>query len=83
MPKAEVAAEVAKAGLPEIFAATPVAELPDAPVVLPQARYLLGREQSYQELREPIYLKEPHITPGVRREPHPNRPRARARPRVR
>jgi tRNA A37 threonylcarbamoyladenosine modification protein TsaB len=62
LPKAEVATEVAKAGLPEIFAATPVAELPDAPVVLPQARYLLGREQSYQELREPIYLKEPHIT---------------------
>jgi tRNA threonylcarbamoyl adenosine modification protein YeaZ len=65
LPKAEVAAEVAKADLPKIFAATPVAELPDAPVVLPQARYLLGREQSYQELREPIYLKEPHITrPG-------------------
>jgi tRNA threonylcarbamoyladenosine biosynthesis protein TsaB len=62
LPKAEIAAEVTKAGLPEIFAATPVAELPDAPVVLPQARYLLGREQSYQELREPIYLKEPHIT---------------------
>ena len=65
LPKAEVAGEVAKADLPKIFAATPVAELPDTPVVLPQARYLLGREQSYQELREPIYLKEPHITrPG-------------------
>jgi tRNA threonylcarbamoyl adenosine modification protein YeaZ len=64
-PKAEVAAEVAKAGLPEVFAATPVPELPNVEVVLPQARYLLGREQSYQELREPIYLKEPHITrPG-------------------
>jgi hypothetical protein len=62
LPKAEVAAEVANAGLPEMFAATPVAELPDLAVVLPQARYLLGREQSYQELREPIYLKEPHIT---------------------
>lgn len=62
VPKAEVAAEVEKVGLPEVFAATPVAELPDLAVVLPQARYLLGREQSYQELREPIYLKEPHIT---------------------
>jgi tRNA threonylcarbamoyl adenosine modification protein YeaZ len=64
LPKAEIAAEVAK-GVSKIFAATPVVELPDAPVVLPQARYLLVREQSYQELREPIYLKEPHITrPG-------------------
>jgi tRNA A37 threonylcarbamoyladenosine modification protein TsaB len=65
VPKAEIAAEVAKAGLPQVFATTPLAELADVEVVLPQARYLLGREKSYQELHEPIYLKEPHITrPG-------------------
>jgi tRNA A37 threonylcarbamoyladenosine modification protein TsaB len=62
LPKADIAAEVAKASLPQVFASTPVAELPDVEVVLPQARYLLGREQSYEELHEPIYLKEPHIT---------------------
>ena len=65
VPKAEIAAEVAKAGLKQVFATTLLAELPEVEVVLPQARCLLGREKSYQELCEPIYLKEPHITrPG-------------------
>jgi tRNA threonylcarbamoyl adenosine modification protein YeaZ len=62
VPKAEIAAEVAKAGVQQVFATTPLVELADVGVVLPQARYLLGREKSYQELHEPIYLKEPHIT---------------------
>jgi tRNA threonylcarbamoyl adenosine modification protein YeaZ len=62
VPKAEIAAEVAKTGVQQVFATTPLVELADVEVVLPQARYLLGREKSYQELHEPIYLKEPHIT---------------------
>lgn len=62
VPKAEIAAEVAKTGLNRIFATTLLVELADVEVVLPQARYLLEREKSYQELHEPIYLKEPHIT---------------------
>jgi tRNA threonylcarbamoyladenosine biosynthesis protein TsaB len=65
VPKAEIAAEVAKASGQQIYATAPIIELGAVQVVLPQARYLLGRENSYQELQEPIYLKEPHITrPG-------------------
>jgi tRNA A37 threonylcarbamoyladenosine modification protein TsaB len=65
VPKVEIAAEVAKTGVQQVFATTPLVELADVEVVLPQARYLLGREKSYQELHEPLYLKEPHITrPG-------------------
>ena len=62
VPRAELAAAISKANLKRIFATSPVTELPDVEVVLPGARYLLGRDESFQDLREPIYLKEPHIT---------------------
>ena len=62
VPKPEIAAEVAKVGGQQMYATAPIIELGEVEVVLPQARYLLGRENSYQELQEPIYLKEPHIT---------------------
>jgi tRNA threonylcarbamoyladenosine biosynthesis protein TsaB len=62
VPKAEVEAEISKARLAPIFATSPMAELPGIEVELPNARHLLGRDESYEELGEPIYLKEPHIT---------------------
>jgi tRNA threonylcarbamoyladenosine biosynthesis protein TsaB len=65
IPRAGLGAEISKANPKRIFATSPVTELPDAEVELPHARYLLGRDESYADLGEPIYLKEPHITqPG-------------------
>jgi tRNA A37 threonylcarbamoyladenosine modification protein TsaB len=60
--RAELGAEISKTNVKRIFATAPVTELPDVEVVLPQARYLLGRDTTFQDLHEPIYLKEPHIT---------------------
>ena len=62
VPRAEIGAEISKANLKPIFATSPIAELPEAEVVLPHARYLVDRDKSYVDLHEPIYLKEPHIT---------------------
>ena len=62
VPRAELGAEISKANLKRVFATSPVAELPDVEVLLPHARYLLSRDESYGALGEPIYLKEPHIT---------------------
>jgi tRNA threonylcarbamoyladenosine biosynthesis protein TsaB len=62
VPRTEIAAETAKANLNRIFLTSPLAELPNGEVVLPHARYLADRDESYQDLQEPIYLKEPHIT---------------------
>jgi len=62
VPRAEIVAEISKAAVKRIFVTSPIAELPQAEVVLPHARYLVGRDESYVELQEPIYLKEPHIT---------------------
>jgi tRNA threonylcarbamoyl adenosine modification protein YeaZ len=62
VPRAEIGAEISKANLKPIFVTSPIAELPEAEVVLPHARYLVGRDESYVDLHEPIYLKEPHIT---------------------
>ncbi|MBV8097597.1 MAG: tRNA (adenosine(37)-N6)-threonylcarbamoyltransferase complex dimerization subunit type 1 TsaB [Verrucomicrobia bacterium] len=62
IPRAELGAEISKANPKRIFATSPVTELPDIEVLFPHARYLLGRDESYAGLGEPIYLKEPHIT---------------------
>jgi tRNA A37 threonylcarbamoyladenosine modification protein TsaB len=62
LPKTEVAAHIAAVGKKRIYATTPLPEIPEVEAVLPQARYLLGRDASYHDLSEPIYLKEPHIT---------------------
>ena len=62
IPRADLEAEISKTNLKPIFATSSVAELPEVEVVLPNARYLLVRDESYADLREPIYLKEPHIT---------------------
>jgi tRNA threonylcarbamoyladenosine biosynthesis protein TsaB len=62
VPRVELVTHIAKMDAKRIFATSPVTELPDVEVVLPCARYLLGRDESFQDLREPIYLKEPHIT---------------------
>jgi hypothetical protein len=48
-------------GIP-LFAVGPMPELPQVEVKIPSARFLLGKEASYAPLREPMYLKEPHIT---------------------
>jgi tRNA threonylcarbamoyladenosine biosynthesis protein TsaB len=62
IPRAELGSEISKSNLKPIFATSPVAELSDVEVLLPRARYLFGRDESYTDLGEPIYLKEPHIT---------------------
>jgi tRNA threonylcarbamoyladenosine biosynthesis protein TsaB len=62
VPRTEIAAEIAKSNVKRVFLTSPTAELADVKVVLPHARYLLDRDESYQDLQEPIYLKEPHIT---------------------
>jgi tRNA A37 threonylcarbamoyladenosine modification protein TsaB len=64
VPRTELAAEISKPNLKRIFATSPVTEVPDAEVLLPHARYLSSRQESYADLSEPIYLKEPHITKG-------------------
>jgi len=62
VPKAEISVELAKVDFQRVFVTAPMPELPGVEVMLPQARYLLGRDESYVDLHEPIYLKEPHIT---------------------
>jgi tRNA threonylcarbamoyladenosine biosynthesis protein TsaB len=62
VPRADIGAEISKLNVKRIFATSPVAELPDAEVVLPHARHLVARNESFEDLQEPIYLKEPHIT---------------------
>jgi tRNA threonylcarbamoyladenosine biosynthesis protein TsaB len=62
VPRAEIVAEISKTVVKRVFVTSPIAELPEARVVLPHARYLVSRDESYVELQEPIYLKEPHIT---------------------
>ena len=62
IPRGELEAAISTANLERIFATSPVTELPQVEVVLPRARYLVDRDESFQDLREPIYLKEPHIT---------------------
>ncbi|MFY9986896.1 MAG: tRNA threonylcarbamoyladenosine biosynthesis protein TsaB [Chthoniobacterales bacterium] len=62
VPRTEITTEIDKANLKPIFLTSPIAELADVEVVLPHARCLLDRDESYQDLQEPIYLKEPHIT---------------------
>ena len=68
VPGAEIVAEISKANRNRIFATSRIPELPEAEVLLPHARYLVGRDESYVELQEPIYLKEPHITKPQRKE---------------
>ena len=62
VPRTELAAELAKVNAKRTFATSPVTELPDVEVLLAHARYLVDRDESYVDLHEPIYLKEPHIT---------------------
>jgi tRNA A37 threonylcarbamoyladenosine modification protein TsaB len=62
VPRAEIGAEISKVNLTRIFVTSPILELTTAEVVSPHARYLMGRDDSYADLHEPIYLKEPHIT---------------------
>ena len=62
IPRADLEAEISKSNLNRVFATSPVTELPEVEVVLPNARYLLARDESFRDLGEPIYLKEPHIT---------------------
>ena len=47
-----------------IFAIGPIPSHPDLPVSRPKAEYLLRCRSSFRAALEPIYLKEPHITPG-------------------
>lgn len=62
VPRGEIAAELNQLKANRIFATSAIAELPGIEVGLPHARYLLGRDSDYQDLSEPIYLKDPHIT---------------------
>ena len=62
IPNAEAIREVAKAGTQRVFVTSRIPELPEAEVLLPEARWLVHRENCYTDRVEPIYLKEPHIT---------------------
>jgi tRNA A37 threonylcarbamoyladenosine modification protein TsaB len=62
VPRGDIGAEISKVDVNRIFVTSPVPELPDAEVVLPHAQHLLSRDESFADLHEPIYLKEPHIT---------------------
>jgi tRNA threonylcarbamoyladenosine biosynthesis protein TsaB len=62
IPREEVIREVAKVGTQRVFVTSRIPELPEAEVQLPEARWLVHRENCYTESVEPIYLKEPHIT---------------------
>ena len=49
-----------------IFAIGPVPGSPDLPIVRPEAEYLIRCRESFVPSLEPLYLKEPHITPKRR-----------------
>ena len=46
-----------------IFAIGPVPGFTDLPIVRPEAEYLIHCRTSFTPSLEPLYLKEPHITP--------------------
>ena len=46
-----------------IFAIGPIPGCPDLPILPPEAEYLIGCRQSFVPSLEPLYLKEPHVTP--------------------
>ena len=46
-----------------IFAIGPVPGFADLPIVRPEAEYLIQCRASFTPSLEPLYLKEPHITP--------------------
>lgn len=62
IPREEVLQQVAKIDAQRVFVTSRIAELQEAEILLPEARWLMHRESSYTESVEPIYLKEPHIT---------------------
>ncbi|MBV8814144.1 MAG: tRNA (adenosine(37)-N6)-threonylcarbamoyltransferase complex dimerization subunit type 1 TsaB [Verrucomicrobia bacterium] len=62
IPREEVLQQVGKIDTQQLFVTSRIAELSEAEVLIPEARWLVHRESSYTESVEPIYLKEPHIT---------------------
>jgi tRNA A37 threonylcarbamoyladenosine modification protein TsaB len=52
-----------KLGDRPIFAIGPISGFTDLPIVRPEAEYLIQCRASFTHSLEPLYLKEPHITP--------------------
>jgi tRNA A37 threonylcarbamoyladenosine modification protein TsaB len=50
-------------GVAPIFAIGPIPGAADLPIVRPEAEYLIRCRASFVPGLEPLYLKEPHITP--------------------
>jgi hypothetical protein len=63
LPAAELQSLLPRLGDAPIFAVGPVPSCPDLPIVRPEAEYLIRCRESFTHSLEPLYLKEPHITP--------------------
>jgi tRNA A37 threonylcarbamoyladenosine modification protein TsaB len=62
VPAGEIGALVKSSAGEPIYSVSPVAGLDEIVVAAPEARFLTNRRESFTELAEPLYLKEPHIT---------------------
>ena len=63
LPAAELQSLLPGLGGGPIFAVGPVPSCPDLPIIRPEAEYLIRCRESFTHSLEPLYLKEPHITP--------------------
>ena len=63
LPAAELQSLLPRLGDAPIFAVGPVPSCPDLPIIRPEAEYLIRCRESFTHSLEPLYLKEPHITP--------------------
>lgn len=63
LPADEFRALRTKLGGAPIFAIGPIPGAIDLPIVRPEAEYLIRCRSSFVPGLEPLYLKEPHITP--------------------
>jgi tRNA A37 threonylcarbamoyladenosine modification protein TsaB len=63
LPAEEFRSLRTRLGSAKIFATGPIAGCTDLPIVRPEAEYLVRCRENYVPSLEPLYLKEPHITP--------------------
>jgi tRNA A37 threonylcarbamoyladenosine modification protein TsaB len=63
LPAVELQSLLPRLGDAPVFAIGPIPGYPDLPVIRPEAEYLIRCRDSYIPALEPLYLKEPHITP--------------------
>jgi tRNA A37 threonylcarbamoyladenosine modification protein TsaB len=63
LPAGEFRSLRTRLGTAKIFAIGPIPGHTDLPIVRPEAEYLIQCRENYLLSLEPLYLKEPHITP--------------------